>query len=313
MNKYDTYNPITHKGFLPIRVLPYNVIDWLEKVTPDFLKIVKYEVENNGLNPGIIYHLEKSTIDAIANIDKSKRIHLYENYNQFLWSLCYSLLVIFDRGIKLPILLKTFNGVMNVDDIFVKRAIALFNSGLSLFHDYSDFSFYELPNPEKFIEFEKDYIEKANSIYVAALTFILIHEFSHQYFGHLEYISKSDQSKKDELNSDDYALDLIKHNFHNEKGFSFRIGAIVALSSIIFFDDSLKGGDEHPDPDERIKNIIAKMSLNDLDDEWGIASLSFILWSIHYKRKFDLPKEVSCFKELFDKILLNVPLVKKSS
>lgn len=311
MNLYDTYNPLTHEGLLPIRVLPYNVIDWLEKVTPDFLDIVKYEIENNGLKPGIKYHIEKSRINTSAYIDDGKYIHLYENYNQFLWTLCYAMLVIFDRNIKIPILLKTFNGRLNVEDIFVKRAIALFKTGVSLYNEFSDGVFYELPNPEKFSEFEKIYIEKTNSIYVAALTFILIHEFSHQYYGHLDHLSSKDQSKKDEFNSDDYAFGLIKHNFGGEKGWSYRVGVIAALSSLIFFDHTLDGGDEHPDPDERLTKLLAKMELNDLSDEWGIASLSFILWSIHFNIKFELPKEVSCFKELYEKILENVAKIKK--
>ena len=313
MNKYNTYNPLTHRGYLPVRVLQYNVIDWLEKVAPDFLDDVKHEVENNGLNPGIKYHIEKSQITSSAYIDLNKGIHLYENYNQFLWTLCYSLLVIFDIGIKLPILLNKFQGSIDVENIFVKRSIALFNNGISLFSDYSDSVFYKLPNPENYNEFEKVYIEKANSIYVAALTFTLIHEFSHQYYGHLDHISFKDKAKTDELNSDDYAFDLIKHNFSNEKSFSYKVGIIAALTSLIFFDNSLKGGDEHPDPDERITKLLSQMDLNDVDNAWGIAGLAFILWSIHYTKKFELPKEASCFKELYDKILSNVSQIKRES
>ncbi len=313
MNSYDTYNPLTHKGYLPIRVLEYNIIDWFEKVKPDFLDDLKYEVENSGLNAGIKYHIEKSKITSSSYIDRNKSIHLYETYNQFLWTLCYALMVIFDKSIKLPVLMKTFSGRINVEDIFVKRAIAVFQTGVSLYKDYSDTVFYELPNPEKYAEFEKLYIEKTNSIYVAALTFILIHEYSHHYFGHLDQVSSKDQLKKDEFNSDDYAFGLIKQNFGSEKGWSFRVGVIAALTSIIFFDNSLEGGNEHPDPDERLSKILSQMELNDLSDESGIATLSFILWSIHYNIQFELPKEVSCFKELYEKILVNVAAIKRPS
>ena len=104
MRKYDNYNPATHNGYLPIRTLQHNLIDWFENVTPDFLQEIFYETEFNGLQKGIGYKIERQPITESSEITPQRKIWLYENYNQFLWTVSYSLIVLFDEGIQIPIL-----------------------------------------------------------------------------------------------------------------------------------------------------------------------------------------------------------------
>lgn len=65
-------------------------------------------------------------------------------------------------------------------------------------------------------------------------------------------------------------------------------------------DKSLSGGDTHPDTDERLKVAMEKLKLPELDNLWGIASLTFRLWAIKYNIEIKLPAVVDNYKQLFE-------------
>jgi hypothetical protein len=54
-----------------------------------------------------------------------------------------------------------------------------------------------------------------------------------------------------------------------------------------------------------------KLELNDLDMQWGIASLAFRLWGNHYGIQFQLPKSSENYSEIFYEILLEMNSIKK--
>ena len=232
MRIYDNYNPATHFGNLPVRVLQHNIISWFENISPDFLDEAQYEIESNGLKKGIAYNIDKLPITVSAEINSDKTILLYENYNQFLWAVCYSLIVLFDEGIQIPILTGKYNGIIDYDNIHIRRAISTFKEGFNLFKSYNDFVFFELPNPEKYNEYEKEYIEKANGLFCAAMTFTMLHEFGHQYYGHLESNPTLEDSKNDELNADDFAFDKFEMKFTSEYSSTLKLGIIASLVSL---------------------------------------------------------------------------------
>jgi hypothetical protein len=300
MKQFDFYNPINHKGFLPIRVLAYNALEWFEKITPEFQKEILEEIQFSELQQGIEYRIETAPIHTSAEITPEKKIILYENFNQFLWCMCYGLITLFDESIQKPILQNKYDGKFDLENPYVRRSIDVFNNGFSLFKTYRESVFFSLPNPEKYNEFDKFYIEKANGIYTAAMAFFLLHEFGHQFYKHPEYFPDSaDESKKEELTADEYAFEKMASQFNEEKEFTNKCGIIAGLSSLIFFDKTLSGGTNHPDPDSRLKILIEQMELDELDNLWGIASLSFRLWAIQYNINWELPKEVENYKELF--------------
>jgi len=313
MRQYDFYNPATHHGFLPVRVLQHNLIDWFEKAAPGILEEMIGETEFNGMQKAISYKIDRTIITDACEITPQKQIVMCENFNQFLWSTCYSLIVLFDEAIQIPILEKKYDGTIDYDNIHIKRATKLFKEGFNLFQYFNDHVFFDLPNPEKYIECEKKYIEKSNGVFVAAMTFILLHEFGHQYYGHLDYEPTQSESKNDEYVVDDYAYEKIATKFGTRYEATFKIGLVAALTSIYFFDDTLKGGDCHPDPDSRLKRQLDKMELSDRDNLWGIASLSFRLWTVAYNKTIVLPKQIENYKELFNITIEKIKEIKKTS
>ncbi len=327
MRTYDRYNSLIHNGYLPVRVLEYNFIDWFLNITPDFVTEYQYEVDANNLKKAITNNIEKKAIYNIAELKtttkvnekdnvlvKINEIEVYENFSQFLWAFSYSLLVIFDEGIQKPTLAGTFTGnFLDTSNAYINKALGLFKSGANLFQIYREGVFYRLPNPEKYNEYDKFYIERANGIYTAAMTFILLHEFGHQHYGHPDTYSDDEQSKKDEILVDEFAFEKMETQFSTEKGYTLKCGIIVGLTSIMFLDDTLKGGDRHPDPDNRLRNLITKMNLPDLDNIWAIASLPFNLWAIHYNKSLKYEKSVENYKELFDETIIQLYKLKGNS
>lgn len=300
MKTYDFYNALIHQGYLPVRVLGYNYVDWFLNVTPEFKNEFEYEVNSNDLKKSIKYNIIRKPIVDIAHINDKHEIEIFENYCQFLWSCSYSFFVIFDEGVHKPTLNKTFTGnFLDVSNNYINTAVEHFRSGFSLFKSYREDIFYRLPNPEKYDDNNKFYIERTSGIYTAAMTFILLHEFAHQYYGHVITPADDEQSKKDEYLADEYAFDQMSTHFENEDGQTYKCGILVGLCSLTFIDGSLRGGNRHPDPDDRILNLIEKMNLNELDNLWCVATIALNLWAIEFKKELKYAKQVENYKELF--------------
>lgn len=299
LKTYNRYNRDEHNGLLPVRVLQHNIIDWFEHSYPDFLADAQHEIQSCGLKRGIQYHVEQAPAVHTAGIDPSKTIHLYEPFNQYVWCICYAMIVAFEEGIQTPLNKGTYNGVM-VFNAEVKRALRVFGYGLSLIRRFHPMN-RSLPNPERYREPLRYKIEKANGVFVAALNFILLHEFGHQYYGHLDTRQSSDaEAKQRERYCDEFACEKLASQFGSERGRTLKLGAICGSASIVLHDDSLSGGQEHPDPDERLSNVLGWLCLDSTDSYWGIASFMYRLWSIHYEKPYTLPPVVDDYQAMFN-------------
>ena len=257
-------------------------------------------------------NINKSRITEIAQISNTKGIELYENYNQFLWSCAYSLIVIYDKAIFEPTKKGEYKGLLDRNIEHVSDAMDLFKNALLLFKEYKSSIFFKLPNPESYIQSEKYYIERANQVFSSAMVFILLHEFGHKYYGHLEVFTDDNKSIKDEFAADEFAFERISKNFIKNKVTSHRLGIVVAIVSLIFTDNTLKGGNRHPDPDNRLKNLMEKMELGDEDNIWGVASLAFDLWATINSTSLSKARIFKNTREMFYAKLNDVNIVKGS-
>jgi hypothetical protein len=313
MKKYNFYSP-SNIGNMPVRVLENNILSWFQNITPDFLDDLTHEVEHNNFNNNIFYNIDEVKITDVAEISGSKQIVIYENYNQFLWCICYLLIVLYYEVLIYPLKENKYTGKIDQSNTKIKTAISSFNNAMNLFHRYENTSFFQHPNPENYDEDEKKYVEEANGIYLSTMAFTLLHEFGHQYYGHLDYYPATNKErKKDEIYADDYAFDKMKNKFTSQKHDTFKVGIIASICSFIFFDKSLKSDEIHPDPDDRLKILIEQMYLNDDDEIWWIASSAFVVWAKAYSVDLQLPKEVDNFKVIFECVLDSAKKIKRNS
>jgi hypothetical protein len=218
--------------------------------------------------------------------------------------------VVFDETIQKPHMRGNYTGKIDASNPYVREALALFDYGLSLRNAYSDWD-RSLPNPEEFACKNAYYVERTNGIFVSAMNFILYHEVAHNYYGHFTYTPPtSAQSKKEEFDADNFALDYILSCGDKKIQQTLKYGTVVALCSILLLDSQLNGGYYHPDSDDRIKNALEKLDLKDLDLQWGIASLAFRLWGNHFGITYSLPPTHMNYKELFYQTLAEVDKTK---
>lgn len=287
------------RGLLPVRVLCGNLAEVFFNISPDFKKEFEKEV-SNGLHHKIVYRIQRERIRGVAQLNSRQQIELFETFNQYLWAMSYALLVLFDKGIHEPRMKGSFSGSF-ADTPEVADAWDLFKAGLSLRNNYTQEIFFHLPNPE--INHKEEYILKANSLYLAALNFILLHEFGHQHYGHYKNSSLGEQAKTDEHLVDDFAIDKMSAHFDGENGKTLKAGILVGVLSLLFLKRALGGGDTHPDLDLRLKTIIERLSLDEIDNLWGIAGMAISLWSNEFGKDVKIPQSGDTYKELFYELL----------
>lgn len=310
----SNFNEQSQLGNLPVRVLQHNIMLWLEIVSPDFFEEIKREMDNKGLKFKYhddckpIYHATKINAASISSV---RLVNVYETFNAYLWCICYSLFVTFDEVIQKPNLKGNYTGVIDFDNKHVRAAIKVFNYGMSLKKSYSDWD-YSIPNPEKFDCKYAFYVEKTNAIFVAAMFFIMSHEIGHSYYNHVTYIpATAAQSLQEELDADNFAVAQVLTCSDDEILPTLKYGAVAGMCALLFLSPKLYQGGTYPDADNRIRNVMEKLQLNDFDNHWGFASLAFKLWADYFNVGLPLPKSSENYSELFYEILYQMNLSKK--
>jgi hypothetical protein len=199
------------------------------------------------------------------------------------------------------------------DKRIIENAYKLFDYGLSLRTRYSDWKMDELPNPQKYSIEDKFYVERANSIFLHAVNFVLCHEYGHFKLGHVDYIrdnygdkskEKTDaQIKQDEYDADLFSSKLLLSGAKTKlERKNIAVGLVSAMSSLIFLSSDLTNP-KYPDADHRIKTVLDQINPNEKDHIWGMACLALKLWSKENNIIFKLPNTVDTYKVLFNEIL----------
>lgn len=286
-------------GKLPIRVLMNDAIEASIAISPSFSELLKAEIEYNNLKPDVNYHHSKgNSINEIAQIDKDHRIHLYENFCQFLWCITYSMIVQFDW----------FNAKPDSLSIKVKhydRAVKLFDEAfLLLIPKHEAGAFLELPNPEVYETDEEEYIKGVNEVFNYSITYILLHEFAHQFYGHIDTESNSSKEfKEDERKADKYAIDTMLKDGRQENRYLYELGIVFAMIGMILLKNTFDGGNMHPNQDERLITALNEM---ESEDTWGYAAMSLILWNMRHRLNIEILPVDGSYKDLFNSTIKKI-------
>lgn len=86
---------------------------------------------------------------------------------------------------------------------------------------------------------------RINGLYVYAMAFILLHEYTH-------HILKTPNPLEDEINADSHAFWTLFSDLEGKEKNTAQLGILCALVSIIFFNPTLKDDTNHPRPVSRI-------------------------------------------------------------
>lgn len=314
--KRNYYNPKTHIGNQPIRVLKWNIACCLEKTHPHFKKEYEDVLSLHNLKPSIIYDTAEAPIystifpysDPIPEIrhltphvDNNKNITIQETFLSYLWIMCYFHLVTYGEIAEKIYLNRLVTHKYKINTQPVIFADLLCNYGRSLITRYTVWNKELLPNPELYDDSDI-YIEKTNSLFVHAVNFVLLHEFAHIKLGHMnpnKFNDSNEIRKRDEQLADSYAINtMLAGAFNSKEKLNRILGMTIGLGALLLLFSNATSN-THPASDDRLETLLTQLKLDDMSKIWLFASLSIIFWDQSYKKDIIWPREAKSSKDLF--------------
>jgi len=246
----------------------------------------------------VVLHFKTDDRPAKSPKALSWMIQVQDTFLSFLWAYCYGIMILTPMGGK------------ELTDNERTDARKLLNYAHSLLKYYSEWDKESLPNPELHGKDEKRLIAASNWAFLVALNFIIYHEFAHIILGHVtEGIVTIDRSLEMEEEADSFAVDrLLESDQFDDISY---IGALLAPCSLTFFSPEFSGGKDHPDPDDRIRDYLEHLNLDENHFLWGIASYALMEWQIVFKKVYMTPRAFENFKQFFYDILGDIAKLKK--
>jgi hypothetical protein len=312
--KKSYFNPQTHVGNQPVRVLKWNILHQWENTHPDFWKEFNALLHKHGLKPFVKYDYTEAPIWDAKNpgnplvpfVDANKEITIQETFLSFVWTICYSHLVFFEEGVNKPLLNQIHGHKHEIDRAALHDAGNLYRYGVSLIHSFSRWDKESLPNPEMYANSEF-YVEKANGLFTFAVAFILCHELAHIDLDHIRdiYVGKFDQVLDETAADRQAVLTMLRGAIDSKMKFNYGAGMLLGFCSLLILKRELTDP-THPDIDERIERMLREQNLDDLSPLWGLATMSFRLWDDLHNAptpRIRWPESGDTFKELFYMVL----------
>lgn len=288
-----------HPGNQPVRVLVNNIINAFESVYPNFKTEAYTHYKNYGLANGIPYYLDKLPLNSEEPCmvpesfeeNKTQYIVLSETFLSYLWCLCFALYILFhefiDKRAREQIPYDELLG--KIDNNLFDRAKNIFNFGLSLINNYSEWDVTKYVNPEFYPAIYKDIIGEVNYVFTQATTYILLHELAHVKKGHnLDSCTQSGLSREKEAEIQAFR-DIISGFTGNDDKNNKSIGVIAGICAGFFLSSTIFS-DDHPDSDIRIQMYFEE--LGEVDDSlWSIPCFAYYLWGNYYGYNLQIPTD----------------------
>ncbi|MTB53994.1 hypothetical protein [Lewinella sp. W8] len=293
----DLYLP-HHVGLQPIRVLNNIALYRLIHERSTVIKLLSIAVKNHGLDPEVKLIQGNDSLKIIGvsgrmwrtpYINTEKRLEAHETFLSLLWILSYSIFVLYSEKYCYPRLpdYKTNPKYDNASER-IELAKRLYRYGKQIVVDFIDWDKNELPNPEKYIVQELDYIGQTKLYYTEAYKFIMYHELIHA-VEHIDKISKEtdDKTKLDfEIEADEKALKILYADVHQGYKFIVKCGSVISISSAMLLSSKIKGS-THPSFIERLKMVLEFEKTNDDHFAYGFACISIELWAEQWSVDLD--------------------------
>ena len=302
-----------YMGTQPVRVLANDIPPYFEGKYPDFQKELEDIGKQFGMARAINYCCDEAPIwnnqkkDCMtASVSFDGQIEIHETFLSYVWGLSYASLVIYDEHIHGP----------RADEqpahgkplgYFLSKGYDVINHAIRLIREFKKWPS-DLPNPETYNDEDIFYIEGTKRVYLAAVDFILCHELAHVACSHLKkqkeaqnrgrYIT-SRERKEFEYEADEWAFIRVGKGIESPDRNKTIVGfgAVVGLGGLLFLNRNLTS-QTHPDKNDRIGNLLSSLSLDELDNLWGIAATFYIIWNHAFNVGLDISKEFDSYKDL---------------
>lgn len=300
------YKEDRHFGTQPIRVLHYMNLFMFQNTHPNFINELNTAFDKHGFSKTVNIVYGETPIQHtpyIRNVDKS--IFLDETFLSYLWCISHSLYTIYIQTVDYPRINKREGyEKYEVSQQKIDNAYMLFDYAKSLIKVFDKWDIDSMPNPEKYLAENRDFVEQPNIFYTEAMKFILCHEYIHA-IRHIDKINGGlhEQSHYIEYEKEaDYkAIELMKQGIFPSKinELAVHIGITIGLLSMFFFSPKTLSS-KHPNAEDRLVIALEQLQLNDTSPCWGIALIGFKLWSDQFGLGLTLNTSLSDKQAFYD-------------
>lgn len=272
--------------FLPVQALRDTCMEHVLTIESIF-EAANIECETNALSREILFFEERNGIKIPAEIEPDGdkyRIAISLTFCQFMWAVGLYMTAYFDNIVHIPNMDAAGTNIhgYKADKSHVEYASEQFRLARTLIWGYNHDAFFQLPHILDTLEFNEP-IGKANGVLIGGVAFMFCHELSHNILGHTQKVSTDEESVVEEAAADNYALELLSDTFDGEFGFTHKVGAATVLCSLLLMgEDSISGGSRHPHMDYRIRMMMKRLNLDEMDGLWGYVGSAIRLWLLVY-------------------------------
>ena len=304
-------------GRQPVRVLEYNVLAWFEEKYPEFRSELEEIGRKFGTTRAIKYYCDEAPIfgrrrdpmTPYVTVDNGQ-ITIHETFLSYVWGLSYAFFVIFDEQVQ-GSMIGIQPGHGKPLGYFLPKGYEVLNYSIGLIKKFKKWP-EDLPNPDSYNSEDRHFVERTNGIYLAAVDFILCHEWAHIACGHLTKEKEAQdrgkpitprEIKELEREADQWALDCVSKGIRPPERSRTVVGfgAAVGLGSLLFLNRSLTSS-THPDKNDRIGNVLSNLAIDERDNLWGVAATFYMIWDQRFNGGLDFSGEFDTYKDFLQAI-----------
>jgi hypothetical protein len=169
-----------------IRVLQHNITSAFERA----VGVGAADNISSGLvHPGIDCIVDHQQMQTPFADTSTGKIVVGEVYFSYLWAVLFSMLVIFEEGVRKRLPTGEYQGRVNFDTPLLQAARTLYRWALTLkFHASAWPGGAPTPSMASSGDLQGEYCAKANAVFEDATSYVLCHEYAHLITGHSETI-----------------------------------------------------------------------------------------------------------------------------
>ena len=299
-------------GTQPTKVL-HNILKWMFYYQSDsFSKEIYDLIVGGGIQQEIEIEIGEEPIiqkgkSLTPFVDSSKKLKLHQSFLSYVWCISYSLYVLYNEEVSYAQINRDVGYEKykrNPDE--VKKAYDVLIYGIKLIKNYEKWDKEKLPNPEKYLAENRDYVEQSNTIFTEAIKWILVHEYTH-IRDHIDefkegYVTNSHIFQFEEEADDNATKTLLKGIKNESHKLIVESGIVVAILCLFYFKKETTAI-VHPDTEDRLTAALEIINPHEYNHIWGLACVGIQLWDQTYSIGLDYDKKVESHKELYYDII----------
>ncbi len=245
----------------PINLLHHSVMESLSRT-----EIVRQAIKM-GLKNNILLEESHNGQQVMAEISQEGQVRLSSAFCQFLWNMSYAALIITDTsrilyeldqiGIDKDLFIKMIQGYSSkpevaflLSELNAVPANQMIEIGMECMED-TDLRSKEIQQKLEEIELISPISQRVSGIYMAGVSFVLLHELFHWVRGHFDGKLLPIEQEKE---ADNYAFDEILKTFNrsNAEKKTYALGTMCVLCSFFYLNPQFQNNGIYPYNDERL-------------------------------------------------------------